>query len=351
MKNFKIALGLILVFATAGCTQKVEEPNISELPLVEESNVSKERIIEDDNSLKAQIVNYLGNEGVDVSKEVLFFEETNLDLDENKDYVIGFGEQSKFGQSDYETFSVKGKYSWKFVVEETNGSFTHKEIENYGPLDYYGMSIVNFKEFDYPLIYCRVADPDSAVNGFDLFRYIDNEVNIHTPSASGTRICNDDIFDIDKDGVYDGYTQYRPGYDYLRHVVTKTYEAKNGEFVLSDYQIVLWEYPETPRDVVLYYYTLAVLQDYEQTTIRPIQEYLDDMSLVDVDIDFEKIDEETVANTDYQLEPYLRFTTENNVESNKAKVEVYIVDEEAEEHYQDFNLEKIEGKWKIVKYK
>ncbi len=375
--NFKISLGggftlkkiltLFFIIFLTGCSDsdKVNNSEINE-DIAEANTVAESDTTVNLNETKAYskeilyIIEYLKNKNQNNENEVLYLEYANLDNDSEEEVVIGFGNSNV----DYAMDNGINIYSNIYLLEKNGDTFdvitlyAVKNHENSLSEETFikledavtKIELVKFDGFDVPLLHIEKIELRGA-HSFELYRFDNSicELVLSSAVGAGFGIGYNSIIDMDNNGVYDGYIESLYGTGTLFYQINEHYISVDNTFIFNDFLDFEYEPSDTPEDIVLDYYKLTAINDYETPAISSA---LSEISQVEVEVDMDILKYATVLNTIHlglDIDPIILFSTETS--ENTATVLVEIEFEGDKRKFQEFYLEKINDRWIIIGYK
>lgn len=202
-------------------------------------------------------INYINahKEGDSITGEdIIFYHEEDIDLDGNKEAIIALGIQD---DEDLLSSYVSDIYVLKNLGNDIKQIGDNLALDSgYGVYD---VKIINLQNKPQKYIYFGLTN--GFLRGFKILELRGEDLDQICYSASGTGSGDDELKDFNQDGQYDGYVQYRRSYDVLYFTTERTYVYKDNEFVLDDTWVDVPEYPSDPKEVIMQYLSLSLLED------------------------------------------------------------------------------------------
>lgn len=262
--------------------------------------------------------------------DIVFEERDDINLDGIEDVIIatGFGDE------------VTGIYCLKMVGDTVLGVKNDPSKETgYG---IYEVRLIKLQDTPQTYLYCGLTNYVNLY-GFTVYELVGNEFKQIAYSASPTGAGDDTLTDSDGDGQYDSYTQYRYSYDVLYYDTQRIYVWNGFQFINDVTFVDVYEYPETPEDVVISYISLRVIDDGYS---KDIKERLSELCLLsddDVTLDM-SVWYEAAFNAYMGFED-TQVTSE--ISGQEARVQIVHKDDEGQIYYLDANLIYDDEKWVI----
>ncbi len=185
---------------------------------------------------------------------VVFSAEEDLDLDGQKEIVLGLGTEGD-------------DFDWVndlYVLRDVDGEA--KRIGDNLAGDGYGTSAVKLVQLEgkpQTYIYSGVTN-GASLYGFELFEMKGGVPTSIAYSASATGAGEDDLIDKDGNGKFDGYSQGRFSYDVFYYDVLREFKwlPDQDAFEQVGTSIELpTAYPDTINDVIYQYLSLRIMDD------------------------------------------------------------------------------------------
>lgn len=188
------------------------------------------------------------------NQEVVFSAEEDLDLDGQKEVVLGLGTED-------------GDFDWVnelYVLRDVDGEV--KRIGDNLAGEGYGTSAVKLVQLEgmpQTYIYSGVTN-GASLYGFELFEMKGGAPTSIVYSASATGAGEDDLIDKDGNGKFDGYRQGRFSYDVFYYDVLREFEwlPDQEAFEQVGTSIALPDnHPDTINEVIFQYLSLRMMDD------------------------------------------------------------------------------------------
>lgn len=252
----KIILFMLMILLLTGCSKNyyqrsndIADSSVGIKPTMQtetnkknSSNENPHKTTEDQQSDYKKYADFLGRKE-SVSKCL----KEDIDLDGKKEIILSFGSDGNM--------SV-------FIIREI-GSV----LQNIGKIDgqAYGVSgfeLVKMQGKKQKYIKTDITNGWN-LKGFALYEVAKNDLKeiIYIASASGEG--NDYMVDSNGDGFYDGYNQHRYSYDVLYFDVSRCYKWNGVSFNALTTNVQFEDNPDNPKDTVLLYLKLNVLNTFD----------------------------------------------------------------------------------------
>jgi hypothetical protein len=172
--------------------------------------------------------------------------EEDMDLDGNKEIII-IGQFDDSGITQY------------CVLREAGNKLQY--LGNLGNTAYEitGVELVRLEGSDQK--YINAICSGWNLSGFYLYQVVKDEVKDIESSASASSSGLDQLTSSSNNGIYDGYSQDREGYNVMNFSVSRNYKWNGNSFGLSSITVDVGEYPETPVDVINQFLRLNYLTE------------------------------------------------------------------------------------------
>lgn len=192
--------------------------------------------------------------GDHADQEVVFSAEEDLDLDGQTEVVLGLGTEG----GDFDLVDDL------YVLRVADGIIMrigdNLAGDGYGT---YKVQLVQLECKSQQYIYSGVSN-GASLYGFQLFELINGLPTSIVYSASVTGAGEDDLFDKDGNGKFDGYIQGRTSYDVFYYGVRREFDwsPDTNKFEQVDTSVDLpVVYPEKINEVIYQYLSLRILDD------------------------------------------------------------------------------------------
>lgn len=264
------------------------------------------------------------------SDDIVFEERGDIDLDGIEEVIIATG---------YDDV-VSGVYCLKMKNQKVVGVKNNPAQE--GGYAIYEVKLIKLQDSPQTYLYCGLTNYVNLY-GFMVYELKGDELMQIAYSASPTGAGDDSLNDSDGDGQYDGYTQYRYSYDVLYYDTQRIYVWNGRQFVNEVTFVDVYEYPETPEDVVISYLSLRAINDGYSEEIK--ERLLEMCKLSDEQITLDLEVWYRAAYNAYMGFEDTRMTCE--VSEREASVSIVHKDDDGNIHYLDSTLVYEDGKWVI----
>lgn len=260
--------------------------------------------------------------------EVLFLIKEDLDRDNIDEIILGVGQYSKdlkdvFYEKIY-VLSDQGNIEVIDVIQQGYAIEELKIIELYNSTDQY--------------IYCGLTNMINR-SGFEIYSMQSNQLISNWSSTSGIA----QLEDLNSDGIYESYKEYRWSYDVLYYETWKSYNWNGESFELTKCDVDVGKYPEKLEEVILQYISLSIINNNQS---KEVMERLKDIGLGKGPYNIEKIDHSEVLNTLLDVDEGILM--DMMIKDNKGKVIVSNPSrDDIEEYKYRFDVVKIKGYWHI----
>ncbi len=200
--------------------------------------------------------NFLKEKGLGAELSLIYFQQEDIDLDGNEEAVAAFGNAGdENGNEEDVTFNEI------YILRNQGGNIVQigDNLNNGG----YGIDeirLVELEDRDEKVIYLGLTNWVS-MTGFRLVGVSGDTLDELAYSASATGSGEDVLLDGNENGKFDSYEQRRGSYDVFYYGVTRYFALKQGEFVQTDTSVELLDYPSAPKEAVLEYLSLSIIDD------------------------------------------------------------------------------------------
>lgn len=333
--NLEVASNIPLI--SNKVTNKTKLPIKTELPI----KTDREEIESNLSSITVPqlYIDYLKKLDPNSSEEVCFYKVADMNLDGKNEIIIGTGTSGK----DPYKYCVSKLY----ILTNNNGVIEQlsEDLSSEGHM-IYQVKLIYLQEDPKAYLYCGLTN-GAGLLGFRIIGVKKDKVYELCYSASPTGEGEDILIDVNKDGQYDGYTQYRAGYDVLYYPLQRTFKYKNHAFLLENTTVDIPVYPKKIRDVILQFLSLKDIAPRESKEVeKRISQLCSEEKAIN--LDFSKAGMHTaLVNTIVYHEEGIDFHIKEK--TNTATVDIKYKDEKNSVHKYQFKLKKTTNKWRIIK--
>lgn len=263
-------------------------------------------------------------------ESVVAFVTGDIDLDGYEEAVIAIS-------------SISRDFHKVYLLKNRDGTVTSVQDGIVDTLySIYELKLVELEDRANPVIYLGATN-HGPMTGFQLSEYLDGELKTLAYSASAVGAGSDSLIDENGDGRYDGYVQERWSYDVYDYWTNRYFKLEQGEFILDRVEIYLPDYPDEPKDVVVEYVSLTLLNEADSPELN---ERLTALCPSCSEVDGSDLPQ--------GISYWLRFTDDLDVsigaDDQTAQVSLPIHEDSASGGMMQFQLYQEESQWKIHSY-
>ncbi|WP_058486940.1 hypothetical protein [Defluviitalea phaphyphila] len=345
MKRKFLKMGTIMIFLIVlltSCENKDSQLKNQELEIKNNEEVEENRIITEDiakDNFKWDMGELKAILNIPDDMEILFQQYYDFDGNMIDELIIAYGYKNEKDKNYVKDIYYVGANEGEYKI------YYHLEPSGYRC---FSVELIYLLDRDQPVLYCRNTN-DANLVGFELYEVCNNSLNQLVYSASGTGVGNDEMLDLDGDGIYTGYVQKRQSYDYLYTHVNRYFSYIDGKFVLENISVDFFDYPSTPEAVVLEYLNMHSIINKEEIDIPDIESRLEELCPKKFKPPY-LYNYEDMIEFNITLESPFMLRTENFDDSNIA----YVYQEnQLDESIPTvvYVLKKHEEKWQIYDYR
>jgi hypothetical protein len=260
------------------------------------------------------------------------------------DFVVEDIDQDGYEEAVVAVGYDKSYFSQIYLLQNREGSIVNVGADGLqtGGYGAYEIDLIQLEDRPEKVIYTGLSN-DANMIGLRLDGYKNGTITTLAYSASPTGAGLDELLDSDKNGRFDGFTQNRWSYDVLYYELVRVFKLNNGDFELERVDVELPDYPTKPKDVVIAYLTLLILDEGKSPDMSSrLKELCQDCSL-------ELYMGDTLAQELYSFLTYDEEAIDVQVqeEALSAKVELTWKEESTRNNRLSFELIKSEDRWRI----
>lgn len=265
------------------------------------------------------------------SEVVLYNLQSDIDLDGFKEAILATGTDN----------SIANVYLFRQSKDQVK--LISKDFADGAGYGIYEVGLVTLQDQPQSYIYCGLTNGGS-MNGFILYELRGNDPVQLAYSASPTGSGDDVLIDSDKDGLYDGYVQYRQSYDVMYYPTNRLFLWKKGAFIHQSTHVELPAYPTEVKEVVMQFVSLFAIDD----GLSPeITERLGQLCTVKTLPQLDDVWYGAAMDLFMGFEDKVPF--EVNEKENEAEITLKCDDTEGKAYQLKIHLSKSEGQWHIDK--
>ncbi|RCX18666.1 hypothetical protein DFP94_106200 [Fontibacillus phaseoli] len=358
MKKLRlIAYALALVVLLAGCNKAAESNSPAGAPATSAINgeaetapaksdgLAKEAKSSDPQDTAMLYKDYLKEKGLGADLSLVYFKQEDIDFDGNEEAVAAFG-YAEEEDEDEEDVTLNEIY----ILRNQGGKILQLgDNLNSGGYGINEVRLVQLEDREEKVIYLGLTNWVS-MTGFRLVEISGDTLDELAYSASATGSGEDVLLDGNENGKFDSYEQRRGSYDVFYYGVTRYFSLERGEFVQTDTSVELLDYPSTPKEVVLEYLALSIIDDRLPPNVEQRLDELCQFRNAAGDRPVLEVDYGIVGNLQLELDDEDAYF---EVEESGSDTMVTLIEKEADRTKKQtvFNLAKDsdnnKGKWSI----